>query len=208
MKILIIILVVNIAFSKSIMYDLKADGKNIGTLSVKTEKIGNKGYTYKTYLRFSRTYIFTDYTYEYRENAFFDKDGLVNFTVEEKIDGEHKKMSAKREGTVLVFANGKKIKLSQLDVTPFDIDETSKYDDQNIKKFTLKSFDGLTAELVDEIYKVLGSEKVDGRVFQILEKRNSINNEVETLTITASGKLLKVKTEDFEMILRTKEDTL
>ena len=205
MKILIVVMVlVNIAFSKSIIYDLKADGKQIGTLSVKTENLENKRYNYRSDLKFSGTYMFFKYTYAYRENAFFDKNGLEKYTVEEFSDDNQQMMSGKRVGSELVFGNGKRIKLSQIDVTPFDINLSSKYDDSNIKNFTLKTFDGLTGELVDEFYQVSESQKVNGQACYVLEKRNSKNDEVEKLTITKGGELIGVVGEEFKMTLRTK----
>ena len=205
MKLVIITMFfVSIAFAKSSIYDLKSDGKQLGTLTVKTENLENSRYKYTKHLKLSSTYMFFNDTYVYRENALFDKDGLVEFTVEEIEDGKQKMMSGKRVGDELVFGNGKRIKLSQIDITPFEIDASSIEDYSDIKKFTLKTFDGLTGDLLDEFYQVLDSQKINGQICHILQKRNSINDEVETLTLTKSGELLEVVGEEFKMILRTK----
>lgn len=198
MKLLItLLLLTNLIFATTEIYDIKSDGKQIGTLSVKTKTLVNNQREYKTHLKNSvDSFLFT-YHYEYREYALFDKEGLLSFKVEELDDGTEKIMSAKREGNKLLFANGKEILLSEIDITPFDMDEPSKYNNSDIKEFTLKSFDGLTGEVVTEMYKVLQSSK-----HHLLEKRNSLNDEIEVLSISKEGQLLRLEGVDFEMILR------
>ena len=175
----------------------KSNGKQIGTLSVKTKTLANKQREYKTHLKIAVDSLLFTYQYEYREHALFDKKGLLRFKVEEIEDGEKKSMRAKREGNKLLFTNGKEILLTQIDVTPFDIDEPSQYDNMDIKEFTLKSFDALTGEVFTEMYKVLQSDTQ-----YRLEKRTSRQNEVEFMTISKEGKLLRVECVDFEIILR------
>jgi len=198
MKTLIIILLLtNLAFSSTSIYDIKSDGEEIGTLSVKTKTLSNNQRVYKTHLKIDiDTFIFS-YHLEYKENALFDNKGLLRFKVEEFEDGQKKRMSAKRKNGRLIFKNGKKILLSKIGITPFDMDETSPYANIDSKSFTLKSFDALTGELFDNSYKVFESHK------QLrLEKRNSRDDEVEVMTISKEGKLLSIKGVDFEMTLR------
>ena len=193
----IILLLANLAFASTEIYDIKSDDKQIGTLSVKTKTLANEQREYKTHLKISiDSFLFT-YKYEYRENALFDTKGLLSFHVKELDDGIEKIMSAKREGSKLLFANGEEILLREIDITPFDMDEPSKYDNSDIKEFNLKSFDGLTGEVVTEMYKVLQSS-----THHLLEKRNSFNDEVEVISISKEGKLLKVESSDYEMVLR------
>lgn len=199
MKILTtIILLTNIIFAKTISYDISADKKKIGTFTVKIEKLKNKHHRYNSHLKFSTTYMFIKYQYEYKENVLFDKDGLVEFVVEEFDDGDYKKMSAKKEGEKIVFSNGKEIEFSQIDTTPFEIGIVP--DENSTKtKFSLKSFDALSGDLMSVNCQVLESKKVDNQMQYKIKKRNSIDNKVEILTITKEGKLLDVKGEDFQM---------
>jgi hypothetical protein len=142
--------------------------------------------------------MFIKYQYEYKESVLFDKDGLVEFVVEEFDDGDYKKMSAKKEGEKIIFSNGKEIEFSQIDTTPFEIGIVP---DENSTKteFSLKSFDALSGDFMSVNCQVLESKKVDNKMQYKIKKRNSIDNKIEILTITKEGKLLDVKGEDFQM---------
>jgi len=196
------LLLSSLVFSTTEIYDLKSDGKQIGALSVKTKTLSNKQREYKTHLKIAVDSFLVTYQYEYREDAIFDKKGLLRFKVEEIEDGEKKSMRAKREDNKLLFTNGKEILLTQIDVTPFDMNDETRYYKSDVKKFTLKSFDGLTGKLIEEMYEEVESEKIDAQIYKVIEKRTSLNNEVEKFYISEDGELRKIVGEDYEMILR------
>lgn len=199
MKILtIIILLTNIAFAKTLIYDVKTNGKKIGTFTIKVEKLKNQYHRYNSHLKFSTTYMFWKYQYEYKESVLFDKDGLVEFVVEEFDNEDYKRMSAQRKGEKLIFANGKEVEFSQIDTTPFEIGIVPD-DNSTKKKFSLKSFDALSGDFMTIYCQVLESKKVDNKMHYKIKKRTSIDNKIEILTITKEGKLLNVKGEDFKL---------
>ena len=197
----ILLILINLAFASTSIYDIKSEGEQIGTLSVQTKTLANNQKEYKTHLKISIDSFLFSYHYVYKENALFDAEGLLRFKVEESDDGEKKSMSAKREGGKLLFSNGKEILLTHIDVTPFDMDDNANYKN-NIKKFTLKSFDGLTGDLVDEMYVEEENLKMEGQIYKVFEKKNSFNDEVEKLYISEDGELKKVVGNDFEMLHR------
>ena len=193
----IIFLLINLAFASTSIYNIKSDEKEIGTLSVQTKTLANNQRKYKTHLKIDVDAFIFSYHLEYKENALFDEKGLLSFKVEESEDGKKRSMSAKRENNKLLFANGKEILLTQIDTTPFDMEEIFPYIHNEDKAFTLKSFDALTGELLDNSYKILESTQ-----HYRVEKQNSKDNEIEFMTLSKAGKLLKVEGSDFEMILR------
>ena len=196
------LLLSSLAFATTEIYDLKYDGKQIGALSVKTKILANKQREYRTHLKIAVDSLLVTYQYEYREDAIFDKKGLLPFKVEEIEDGKKKSMRAKREDNKLLFTNGKEIFFTQIDVTPFDMNDETRYYKSDIKKFTLKSFDGLTGKLIEEMYEEVESEKIDAQIYKVIEKRTSLNNKIEKFYISEDGALRKVVGEDYEMILR------
>ena len=203
MKILTILLLIsNLVFAQKSIYDLKSDGNQIGTLSVETKNLENGQRQYKTKLKVTIDSLLYSYSYEYKEEALFDEKGLLSFLIQENDNGKHKKMTAKRDANHLLFANGMVVDMVAIDVTPFNMNDETRYYKSDVKKFTLKSFDGLTGKLIEEMYEEVASEKIDAQIYKVIEKRTSLNNEVEKFYISEDGALRKVVGEDYEMILR------
>ena len=191
-------LIVNIVYANSVFFELKNDEKVIGSFTCTLDALKEEHLHYTSKLELRGTYMFLKYHYIYKEDAFFDKKGLLRFKVEEFDDGKQKMVSAKREGNWLVFSNGKTVDLREIDITPFDVSDIYVKTDKTIH--TLKTFDSLSGDLLTHTYKTISAKKDNNQTLYIIEKEDNVTNDKEIIVIDKNGKIIKMKNELFEAI--------
>lgn len=175
-------------------YELIIDNKKAGNLEFVCIKDKSNIYKYITKLNMKYKYIFMDYEYKYKQEAYVKNGVLLSIVVYEKDDDKVKKVKAKRDGDFLIYTNGKKIDMTQIDYLPFDYKSKSYENKITDKNFTLKTFDPLSGETYMEKNHI--SEDSNSDLIKI--KTIGYKNNSEEKILLKDGTLINLKNKFFE----------
>ena len=101
-------------------YKLVSDTQKIGTMNLICSKDKNI-YTYTTKVNIKFKYLFSTHTYTYKEIARVEDGKILSLDIHEDDDGKILKTKATRHRTHLIYEDGKRVDLDEIDYLPFDI---------------------------------------------------------------------------------------
>jgi len=175
-------------------YKLVSDGEKIGTMKV--IGINNQNiHTYTTHVNMKFKYLFTSYTYIYKEIAKLKDGKILSLDIYEDDDGKILETKASRKKNQLLYENGKSVNLDEVDYLPFDIRAVKLNKPLEDKNFKLITFDPQTTHKVFEQY-TLSKKTSESVSYEVL-----VNDEVETQTFNQKNILTYAKNKFFETIL-------
>ena len=175
-------------------YELTSENEKIGKLQLKSEKISHGEYHFTSLLLIEYKYLFGKYNYSLEEKVVFKNKQIKELKVVETDNKNSRMVTARQKNNFLLYSNGMKVDLSQIDYFPFDfksIDYDKKIKDT---RFELVTFNTLTGEIYSEKNKLLSGK--DNTIFQIKTIDNEQNEEIKT--IKKDGTIIKFKNELFE----------
>lgn len=183
----------------NLKYKLVNGDDEIGTMESICQKNRLGRYRYLTRLEMRFSYMFMSYKYYYVEEFFVKNNKVILAYIYENDDGNIKNIEPKIERNFLVYDNGNKVDLDNIDYLPFNIKQNIYEQYIQNRKLKLITFDPINGKLIYEKYNLI-KENTNSFSFSIQS-----NTDTQIRTYDKNGILIYMKNELFEAYLLDKK---